>query len=511
MKRLVIPFLIETLLLLPLAEAQQAQTIVALRHRASVVNIAAVYDASSAVAIGANSAGTISTTLGSLTNQGLFLFVGENDSSSYTIVPGSVLTFNSTGLVPFIWQKVGSTKTGNGTYHGECFMATGATQSGAVTTLFNLTGTTGSAAEVIQYSFGHVSQSSVSGASARTCSSATSGAQSVTLNTNDAAVFTGFDTSNNRAPSGCATTTDVGGYTTTGYMGAHCATAPTSSLTWAGYGATSVALNQAIPHDDGSTKPPCAIAGYNPFTGGTNGTNAVSNLGTLNASQHGNNPVPSWAGTGTMAWSTIDTGLLNATGTLCGDLTSYPASTTAFSVEETGTGTSVTNNLRFTISSAATLSTGSRSFKFCTDATTSDTFVVDIGLIQIGSDYINTSLQCNGTSCWFNLETAATSNTSIATYTTGGSCSAGGSGWVTIAQQINEIGTGCGGHPCSYVNVYNNTGTLLGTQTGTAAGTYAGVGESWVLGHLGAQTLTSGVHFYFAKDFEDIQGGTPAF
>jgi hypothetical protein len=477
----------------------------------SSVNNGVVYDSSSTGNIGANVAGVVSTTVGSgLNKQGLVLLVGLDDSGPYHLQAASPFTVNSSGLVPVVWQKVGSYVTGNGNYHGECWVGTGASFSGPTSTYFRLTGTSTSPSQVIQYSFGYVNQSAPTSAGSGTCVSATSGAQAATLAaTNDMAAFSDFDTNNNRTASGCTTSTDLTGFTQTGYSGAHCGGSTSESLTWNAYGATSVAVAQAVPHDNGSLAPACAFEGYNPFTGGTSGTNAVSNLSTLLASEHGNNPGV-WTGTGTIAWGTTDTGLLNNSSKLCGDLTSYGSGSTSLGLVETGTGSAATNNVEYGLSSSIAVPTASRSFKFCTDASSSSTLDVDLGLIHIGSDYINTAFQCNGTSCFFNLETSSTSNTLIANYTTGGSCSAGGSGWVTIVQQINETGTGCSGSPCSFVNLYGNTGTLLASQTGTATGVW-GSGDqlNFVIGHLGSQTLPSGTHFYFAKDVHNYQGTFP--
>jgi hypothetical protein len=472
---------------------------------------AATYDTASYATIGANSTLEADTTVGSgLSKQGLFLFIAENDSSSYVIQSGGLITTNSSGLVPLIWQKVGSTVSGNGAYHGECWMATGGGAfSGAISTWGQLTGATGNASGAIQYSLGNVNQGAISSAGSRTCSSATSDGQSVSLSSGDMAVFTDFDTNNNNSiSSGCTTSTDLSNFSNTGYSSAHCTTTPTSSLTWSGYGSTSVAVNQAAPHDNGSSAPSCAFEGYNPFTGGTSGNNAVSYLSTVDASEYGTNE-GTWSGGGTLNWGSTDTGLLNNTATLCGNLTSYSSGTTSLGLVETGTGSAVANYLQYTLGATPALASLSRSIKFCTDAPSSDSFIMDVAYIGIGSDYINVQFQCNGSSCFWNSEAPGGSTADFVSYTTGGSCSAGGSGWVTIAQQINETGSGCSGKPCSYVKIYSNTGSLLGTASNPAAGTWGGLSVAWIVGHLGSDTIPSGVHIYYAKDIHNYSGTFP--
>ena len=472
----------------------------------------AVYDTSSTATIGNNSHNAVSTTVGTgLSKQGLFLFPAMDDTGPYYVQPGGIITTNSSGLVPLVWRQVGSNETGNGNYHGQCWMGTGGgTFSGTTTTSFQLTGTTGNPSQVIQYSFGYVNQGAVSSAGSATCTSATSGAQSVTLaSTSDIATFTDFDTNNNRTMSGCTTTTDLSGFTSTGYSGAHCSGSTSESATWSGYSGTSIALAQAVPHDNGSSAPTCAWEGYNSFTGGTNGTNAVANLRTIQSSQHGNDP-GSWTGAGTLDWDTAHyTSLHNATSTLCGDLSTYSGTTTS-GLAETGTGTAVSNYLNFTMVGTASIPNASKSLKLCSDTRTSNNFAVDVARIAIGGDFVDVNLQCNGASCFFNVETNTTGNTEFATYTTGNSCASGGSGWVTLALQLNEAGnTACSGKPCSYVKAYSSSGSLLGTGTGTSAGTWSGQGLTFTLGHNGALTVPSGTHIYYSQDVNNYQGTFP--
>lgn len=494
--------------ILTLSPLCQAQVVHTLPMTAASGGGPAVFDTVSTASIGANDAGAVSTTIGSsLSKQGLFLLVGLDDTGPYHVQPASVITTNSSGLVPFVWQKVGSYVTGNGNYHGECWMATGASVSGSVTTSFPLTGTTSNPSQILQFSFGGVSQGSVTSAGSGTCVSATSGAQAVTLaSTTSIASYGDFDTNDNRTASGCTTTTKISGFTTTGYSAATCVGSTSESLTWSGYGSTSIALAEAVKNDDGTAVPTCAWEGYNPFTGGTAGSNAVSSLSTLNASEHGNNP-GSFGGTGTIAWSTTDTGLINNSAELCGDLTTYSSGTTSLGLEETGTGSAVENNVLYGVPAVVLVPTASRSIKICTDASSTQTIDIDLALIQIGTDYVNTSLQCNGTACWFNLETETTGNTFIVDYTTGQGCGAGSAGWVTIAQQITETG----GSPKSFVNIYSNTGALLGSASGTATGAWGSSGDTlnFVIGHLGSQSLPSGDHIYFAKEIENYNSTFP--
>jgi hypothetical protein len=479
----------------------------------------AVYDASSVNGILANPNGSVSTTVGTgLSAQGLFLFPALNDAGPYYIQAGGVITTNSSGLVPLNWQQVGVNKTGNGAYHGQCWMATGGgTFSGATKTSFQLTGTTTNPAEAIQYSFSHVNQAAISSAGSATCTSATSGAQAVTLaSTTDIAAFSDYDTNSNRTVTGCTTTTDLSAFTTTGYSGTHCSGSTSESATWSGYTATSsLALAQAVPHDDGSSAPACTFEGYNSFTGGTNGTNAaaggnpLTNLSTLLASQNGNAP-GTWTGAGTLVWDTTHyTPLLGTTATLCGDLSTHTGTTTA-GLMELGTGAGVINYLNFNVVTSASIPNASATIKICSDTVTTNVWTIDVAKINIGSDYVNVGFQCNGATCWLNIETTITANTNIYTYPTGNSCATGGSGWVTLAFQMNEAGnTACSGAPCSYVKVYNSSGSLVGTGTGQENGTWSGNVLLFTTGHTGSQAMPSGTHMYYSQNVQNYQGTFP--
>lgn len=70
----------------------------------------------------------------------------------------------------------------------------------------------------------------------------TTGDLTVVSASGDATVSAQFDTFNNRAVTGCTSSTDTSTYGATGVSDAHCAGAATTVFTWAGYSGTSVGV-----------------------------------------------------------------------------------------------------------------------------------------------------------------------------------------------------------------------------------------------------------------------------
>ena len=198
------------------------------------------YDAIASNITGANPSYSISITIGTgLTNQALALFSATNDS-------GSAHLTGVTGPSGASWAAVGTQQTGNGVYKGECWIGKGFTASGSqsITLTFNTAPSV--AAYGIITSLQGVNQTTPAGS---TCGSVTSGALSVTIAANDLAVFASFDGTNNRTVTGCTSSTDLSTFGATGLTAAHCNSAPTSSLTFSGYGASSVALGFDVKHN----------------------------------------------------------------------------------------------------------------------------------------------------------------------------------------------------------------------------------------------------------------------
>src|SRR5208282_5411228 len=110
---------------------------------------------------GANQIFTVAPTVGTgLTAQGLFALIEENDTGTSAVQ--ELTTTNASGLVPLIWQKIGTTQTGNGNMRGECWMATGGSIfSGATTTTVLLTSTPTTSSAIHVSSWGGVNQASI--------------------------------------------------------------------------------------------------------------------------------------------------------------------------------------------------------------------------------------------------------------------------------------------------------------------------------------------------------------
>lgn len=200
----------------------------------------ATYDASSEFVTGANSTYSISVTVGTgHSNMALLLLSSVQDTGTVAIssISCSVGTCGT-------WANCGTgSLTGNGNMRGQVWGAT-VSSTGTVTASVTLTGTVTTGAGAILYSIYNVKQSGVCGSPVVT----TSGSENISISANDIALSADFDGNTNRTVSGCTTTLDQSGFSTSGFAAAHCSANPTSTFTWSGFATNSIAEGVDVPH-----------------------------------------------------------------------------------------------------------------------------------------------------------------------------------------------------------------------------------------------------------------------
>ena len=193
----------------------------------------AAYDASASgtTGTGATTIG-VPITVGANSNRALVLMVGVRDQTN-----GVITGVSGAGCT---WTKLNA-GNGNGAIRGEVWSCP-APSTGAQTVTATYTGATAAGSAAVVASFYNAHQTVPASGYVLT----TSGNQVVTVPANGGAVSSHYDFTDVRTVSGCTTSRDISSFTFIGIESAHCSTSPTSTFTWSGYDANSVAVGAAI-------------------------------------------------------------------------------------------------------------------------------------------------------------------------------------------------------------------------------------------------------------------------
>lgn len=237
---------------------------------------------------------------------------------------------------------------------------------------------------------------------------------------------------------------------------------------------------------------PCQTLSFNDFEGSSDSTPVTPSL--LTASAHGF-PAGSWSviSTASQMQFSLTTGshpLSVPTGVLCGDGKSYPGNVGSLGIKEIGNGASAQQMSRFVLSSASS-TTFSASVWFCSDLPNTDLSNTDIFEIRsTTADYVNIQFQGNGVARRLVQETSGGSGvTSQVGYSTGTGCGPGGTGWILLMLQYNNVP---GGH--HFMAVFDRNGIQLGNTSSLNTSGTATNPDGIIIGRQSAnlgQTLNS--------------------
>lgn len=198
---------------------------------------AATYDTQACVSQAAtNTTINITLTVANQTNRALVVLAGGGG-----VVNGAVSSVTDNGTPMATWTSVSS---GAGTLMDGTVYVGIAPATGSVIVTVNWVGATAAPSAVCVYSIYNADQT----AGNYTAVFRGTAGDLVMMGTNNSlAVSAHMDTFNNRAITGCTSSTDTSNYGSTGYSDAHCANTGSVTFTWADYGTVVVGIAANAP------------------------------------------------------------------------------------------------------------------------------------------------------------------------------------------------------------------------------------------------------------------------